>query len=263
MTEVRSQSPAIRLLAITPPEGDVDGEVLDAWAAGVAAGSSGDPAGRARVSLAILLRTPGENPDVIVAPRGRLAAVMGRARALGVPLVLSCDPRELGIGTSIVNDLDLAGLHLRGDPDLTTLLRARAQLPAAWLGRSVHGEPGPREAAARDLVDYTCFAPVFPPSTPQAGVTKVAAGLVALRRWTARDRRVLALGGIRASNVHAALEAGAAGVASIGQFFGARAEVGKHVGALATAVAEAFDEGSGLRAPPRPVRHAPPPTDAR
>lgn len=128
----------------------------------------------------------------------------------------------------------LAGVQLRGDPSPLALTGARARLPPAWLlGRSCHGHP----AGAHALVDYTCLAPIFPPTTPQPGVEKTAIGLERLAAWASEPgAHLIALGGVGPANAAACLQAGARGLAGIGLFFGAPARVAQDVAAVVTAL---------------------------
>lgn len=208
-----------RLLAITPPTGPVDPAVVDAWRA----------AGALEVGMAVLLREPGAPPNVIAAHDGRLGALASACRAAELPLVLSCDASGLAQAAVLVGSLGLAGVQLRGDPDARALERARPLLPHALVGRSCHGAPRPGDAH----VDYTCFAPVYTPRTRTAEPPKVAAGLEALKRWTADPAAwIVALGGIAPHNAEACLRAGARGLAGISLFFGASERLVEDVAAL-------------------------------
>jgi|GEM_PF-1656412 len=258
--------PPFRLLAITPPVGPVPADLVTRW---LAAG---------RLDIALLLREPGTPAAEILAADGRLAAIRRACLAHGVPVLLSIGPTEL----DLPRPSDIAGLHLRGDPDLALLTHARPvpsdspphaphqpvpsdSPPGArmqpvpsdsppraprqpvpsdsppgsgpWLGRSCHGDPQP----GHDLVDYTLFAPVFAPTTAQPGRpsgSKIPAGLVALRAWTAAAGAVVyALGGISPANAAACLAAGAHGLAGIGVFFGQPGQVAQDVAALREIVA--------------------------
>ena len=221
-------SSAPRLLAIPPPEGAIDPACVDAWI----------EAGALAVGLALLLRQPGAAPAELLADDGRLAPLRQRARAHGVPLLLGCDARALPQALAAQGARDLAGVQLRGDPDPALLADARAQIPRAWiLGRSCHSDPTPEALAARHLVDYTCVAPVFPPSTAQRGVTKAAIGLRSLAAWCSDPAApILALGGISPARAPACLDAGAHGLAAIGLFFGDPARARQDVGAVVTAL---------------------------
>ena len=221
------------LLAITPPSGAVDPDLVDVWLS--AAGT---------VGLALLLREV-DAPEAALGP-GRLAAVRARASAAGLAVLWSApaDVSRAALGRAA--QLGLAGVQLRGDPDRDAIDRARAALgPTQLVGRSVHGPP-PRpagsthpgrdpSAAQRSLVDYSVLAPVFDPRTTTAGgPTKKAAGLLALRAWCdAVDEPVLALGGITPDNAAACLRAGARGLAAIRTFFGPPREVADNVRTLA------------------------------
>lgn len=196
-----------RILAIPPPTGPVPADIVDRWLAADAA-----------PLLAVLLRDPGRTPAEILAPDARLAPLRRRCLAAGVPLLLAAD-------AACDVPPDLAGLHLRGDPDLATLNRARDRLGPRLLGRACHGEPQP----GHDLADYTLLAPVFAPNTP-AGFLKPPAGLAALARWTADPRaHVIALGGVTPHTAPACLAAGARGLAGISGLFGEPAQVEQDV----------------------------------
>lgn len=228
-----------RLLAITPPTGPVPGDILLRWLT---------PARGEAPDLAVLLREPGRGPAELLAS-DRLADLRRRCREHGIPQLLSIDP-----GAPLPPlPPDIAGLHLRGDPDLATLARARPPsdlLPAdptrppvprdtlrppvprdTLLGRSCHGAPQPGHTE----VDYTLLAPVFPPST---GAGKTPVGLAALRAWTrAPGATIFALGGVTPATAAACLAAGAHGLAGIGVFFGEPAQVEQDVAALRDLVA--------------------------
>ncbi|MEZ4384339.1 MAG: thiamine phosphate synthase [Nannocystaceae bacterium] len=216
--------PPLRLLAITPPQGSVDAALVDTWG----------PA--RRVGLGLLLREPAAPLVELLSAidRGRLRAVHRRAVSLGIPLLASLDAGEIERALPQLRALDLAGVQLRGDPSPEALAQARAALPtAALLGRSCHGLPSAASAAGHELVDYTCLAPIFAPSTAQPGVHKRAIGLDPLRRWAdPPSATILALGGVGPQTADACLDAGAAGLAGIGLFFGDPARVGEDVAAV-------------------------------
>lgn len=247
-----------RLLAITPPTGAVPGDILERWLA----------ADVASVGLAVLLREPGLGPAALLAS-DRLAALRRSCRAHAIPQLLSIDP-----GAPLPPlPPDIAGLHLRGDPDLASLAALRRAAPVLrdspsqspppvpqdssdpppvpqdsaapppvprdscaraaglWLGRSCHGAPQPGHV----LVDYTLFAPVFPPGTSPG---KTPAGLAALRTWTAvPGATIFALGGVTPTTAAACLAAGAHGLAGISVFFGDPAQVEQDVAALRRSIA--------------------------
>jgi thiamine monophosphate synthase len=206
-----------RLLAIPPPGGPVPPDIVDRW---LAAG--------ARDTLAVLLRDPGRAPGDILRPDARLAALRRRCAAVGLPLLLAIDPAALA---DLELPPDLAGLHLRGDPEPGALQSARAHLGPRLLGRACHGEPQP----GHDLVDYTLFAPVFAPGTrdPAGQIIKRPAGLPALARWAADPRAwIFALGGVTPATAPACLAAGARGLAGISGLFGEPAQVEQDVATL-------------------------------
>jgi len=237
--------PPFRLLAITPPEGPVPADTVSRWL-----GSD----------IALLLREPGTPAAQLLADHHRLAPLRRACIEAGIPVLLSLAPHELDLPLPSFKRHNIAGLHLRGDPDLATLTRARALLarsvapdspgpadaspraaspdsPAAlsagpWLGRSCHGLAQPGDA----LVDYTLFAPVFTPTTAQPGRplgSKIPAGLAALQAWTAGPGAVVfALGGVTPATAASCLAVGVWGLAGIGVFFGEPGQVEQDVAAL-------------------------------
>lgn len=105
------------------------------------------------------------------------------------------------------------GVHLPQGMDVRA---ARRQVDATrWIGVSAHS-PAEVEAAAAAGADYVTFSPIFPTSSkPGYGP---ALGLEALRRATqASPVPVVALGGITAENAADCIQAGAAGVAVMGE----------------------------------------------
>jgi thiamine-phosphate pyrophosphorylase len=189
-------------LACTPPVGSVDDDAVSRWR----------DAGALELGLALWLREPGASPQALVG--GRLRALARRARAAGVPIVLGCAAADVELAAGVIEAEGLAGVHVRGDPDREALSRLRARLPVALVGRSSHDA----DAGDHDLVDYTCFGPVFAPRTRTAGDDKRPQGLSALARAAARGR-VVAVGGIDASTAAACIAAGASGLAGIASFF--------------------------------------------
>jgi thiamine monophosphate synthase len=151
-------------------------------------------------------------------------------------VLLAADQGDIDDAVRALNTCGLQGLQLRGDPGLNMLSFARERLGDAILGRSCHGEPQP----GHDLVDYTCFAPVFKPRTPGHGVAKAAAGVEVLASWTAdEEARVFALGGIGPKEAGACVDAGAFGLAGISTFFGQHAKVAQDVAKLCAELARA------------------------
>ncbi len=208
-----------RLLAITPPSGPVDPELVSVWLA----------AGVLHPGLAVVLREPGRSPAALLDADGRLAAIRLKCQNAGIPLLVSCDVPLLSETVASLATTGIAGIQLRGDPAPHHLAQARALLGRSWLGRSCHGAPQPGDA----YVDFTVLAPIFSPST--GGVGKTPVGTAALRDWAASPAaRVIALGGIDPRSAAACLTAGAHGLAGIGVFFGAHERVLEDVTALCT-----------------------------
>nr|WP_255216590.1 thiamine phosphate synthase [Pseudenhygromyxa sp. WMMC2535] len=221
------------MLAITPPSSaaaQIDPGIVDAWARGAASDALAS-------ELAVLLRDPGAGPRALLDPRGRLAPLRHALAAHGVPALLSVDAlalrREQERERILAADPPLAGVQLRGDPDLRRIEDARVLVDPRWfVGRSCHGLPAADEDARTRASDYACVAPIFPPNTAQPGVDKHALGLAQLRRWTRSGARVFALGGVDTQNASACLDAGAFGVAGISLFFGSIANAEDNVAAL-------------------------------
>jgi len=221
-----SSSPAFRLLAVTPPAGAVDASIVAAWS----------EAGAGEHGIAVLLREPGRRGSEILAPDGRLSGLRRLCDRHGVRVLLAVDQADLDDAVRALNTCGLQGLQLRGDPGLQVLRFARERLGDGILGRSCHGDPQP----GNDLVDYTCFAPVFKPKTRDHGVAKEAVGVEALARWTAdTDAAIFALGGIAPGKARACVDAGAFGLAGISTFFGSHAKVAEDVAKLCAELARA------------------------
>jgi thiamine-phosphate pyrophosphorylase len=125
----------------------------------------------------------------------------------------------------VVNDrLDIAlacgadGVHLRSDS--IPAQAARTLAPAGFLvGRSVHGAGEAVRAAAH--VDYLIAGTVFVTASKPDGARLIGAN--GLREIVAAvSVPVLAIGGVTADRVETIAESGAAGLAAIGLFSGAR-----------------------------------------
>jgi thiamine-phosphate pyrophosphorylase len=193
-----------RLLACTPPAGSVDADVVLRWR----------DAGALELGLALWLREPEASPRELVV--GRLRRLVMRARAARVPILLGIDAAAIGEAAAVIEAEGLAGVHLRADPDRAALERVRERLPGALVGRSSHDA----HAGDHDLVDLTCFGPVFEPHTRTAGDDKRRQGLPALSTIAAATGAwVLALGGVDGERAAACIGAGARGVAGISAFF--------------------------------------------
>ncbi len=140
--------------------------------------------------------------------------------------------RTRGVLFIVNDDVDLAlevgadGVHLgRDDGDVAT---ARERLPHGLLGVSCYDDLARADAAATEGADVIAFGSVFASGTkPHA----VRAPLELLRR--ARERftgqRIVAIGGIDASNIRSVGAAGA------------------HAAALISAVFDAADPGTAVR----------------
>jgi thiamine-phosphate pyrophosphorylase len=128
-------------------------------------------------------------------------------------------------GVAIVNDrpglaLDAGadGVHLgRDDGDV---LAARRTLPDGLLGVSCYDALARAERAVADGADAIAFGSVYPSLTKP---TAVRASLDVLRAARARwpTRRVIAIGGIDAGNIHEVAAAGAHAAALISAVFDA------------------------------------------
>lgn len=103
------------------------------------------------------------------------------------------------------------GVHLPADGLATAAVR-RAFPELALVGRSTHSV-AEVAAARRDGADYVTFGPVY--ATPAKRRFGAPQGLAALAAASREGLPVLAIGGIDATRVAAAADAGAAGVAAI------------------------------------------------
>ena len=230
----------MRLLAITPASAPAQpGKLVAAWLR----------AGAGDWGLTVLLRAPGAHPLAILADT---LALRCELRARGLPALLSIASQQLRddelAATLRSTRPALAGVQLRADPDGRELEAARRALPGWIIGRSCHGEP--RRVPVEPAFDYSCLAPIFPPSTTQPGVTKRAIGLEPLRRWAQQVPRVFALGGVGPDNAANCLDAGASGLAGIGVFFAEPERAQDNVAALCRALRESHVQPSP-RAGPR------------
>lgn len=142
-----------------------------------------------------------------------LAAPARRALALDLALRAARHGATLTVGADVALAAELgAGVQLGAGADVAA---ARRRLgPGRLVGVSAHGLADLR--AARDAgADYATLSPVFPSaSKPGYGP---ALGLAGLREAAGIGLPVLALGGVTAASVAACFEAGAAGVAVMGE----------------------------------------------
>lgn len=210
-----------RWLAVTPRDGEVDAALVELW--------SQHLVGR---GLAVLARMSGHDPNIDLAPGGRLAPLRSACQATGIAMLCSSATGHDELALAAASRWSLSGVQLRGDPSTERVERVRDALPEGLVGASVHGEPRPLGP-----LDYACLAPIFTPRTPAAAgrSPKRGVGLDMLRTWADQTTvPLLALGGIDASNAGACLTAGAQGIASISTFFGPRAEVVENLRLLAS-----------------------------
>jgi thiamine-phosphate pyrophosphorylase len=142
--------------------------------------------------------------------------------------------RRCGMHLSVSRDVELAAefgasVHLQSAAAVDAARRRLA--PGAVIGVSAHGQ-GDAAAAAAAGADYVTLSPVFlTVSKPGYGP---ALGLSAIGPAARLGISVLALGGITAGTVGACLDAGAAGVAVMGDVMRAE-DPGAAVGSLTAA----------------------------
>lgn len=161
-------------------------------------------------------------------PAGERHALLAELAALGRSygaLVMAHDDLDGVIATGA------GGVHLPGGSDPKA---ARARLPQGLIGVSAHN---PAEAAAQIAAgaDYVTISPIFltdskPGYGPALGLGGLAA-TVAIARGP-----VVALAGINPSNARACIEAGAAGIAVMGEVMRA-ADPGAAIRALLLEIA--------------------------
>jgi thiamine monophosphate synthase len=219
--------PAPRLLAITPPHGEIDPSLVSVWL------EAGAPA----ESLAVLLRDP-TSPHPF-ARSERWAALQAECADHGITVLLSCDGEALLAQLRAGQEAPgwVHGFQFRADPSPQLLKGLREALGGTpCLGRSVHGSP----TRGDDSIQYSCLAPIFTPGTQDPGHPKRAVGLGRLEQWCTNppaSRKVLALGGVSASTAAACVGAGAHGLAGISAFFSRPLRVAAEVRTLAAALA--------------------------
>ncbi len=208
-------SEAPRLLAITPPTGELSPDRASAWCdAGLA------------TWLAVLMRPgPGESLH-----SARLRSFADACRRLDLPLFWAITSEAIPAARRLPRG---EGWHLKGGwtpGSVQHLIDAAGRRP---LGLSGHeGDPVlPEELMER--MSYRSFAPVFAPHTQDPRRPKAPAGLQALQRAAGQSETpLLALGGVTPQRVQACLEAGAHGVAAIRTLFGDPAQLRQYVDAL-------------------------------
>jgi thiamine-phosphate pyrophosphorylase len=146
--------------------------------------------------------------------RERLASAQDLARlvraAMRVAPVLVNDRADVAIACGA------AGVHLRAGSVAPSELRRLAKLTISVACHSAEDVQSASDA------DYAVLAPIFSPLSKAD--SRVPLGLDALRRICTRSRvPVIALGGITDSNAMQCVKAGAAGIAGISLWSGARA----------------------------------------
>lgn len=122
---------------------------------------------------------------------------------------------------------DRVDVALAADADAVHLGRAGLPVAAArrvvddrlFITASAHSLEE-RDEAVRESADAILASPVFPPQTKSTLLTPL--GVEGLREFAKCPVPIIALGGINESRVQPCLDAGAAGVAAIGMFFGSR-----------------------------------------
>lgn len=135
-------------------------------------------------------------------------AVAERVRAAGGFLTIGGD-------IALAQALGADGVHLGGGTGAEWVAAARASLgPHALIGISAHA-PAEVEAAAAAGADYVTLSPIYPTASkpdygPALGPEGIGAALHA-------GLPVVALGGIMPARIPACREAGAAGVAVLGE----------------------------------------------
>ena len=142
-----------------------------------------------------------------------LPADARRALALDLAARAARHGATLTVGGDVALAAEVgAGVHLGAGADLAAARRMLG--PGGLIGVSAHslGEVH----AARDVgADYATLSPIFPTSSkPGYGP---ALGLAALRAAADVGLPVLALGGVTAASAHDCLDAGAAGIAVMGE----------------------------------------------
>lgn len=163
----------------------------------------------------------------------------------GLAARLSAIARRLGMHLSVSRDIDLAvefeaSLHLQS---VAAVDAARQRLGRdAVIGVSAHGL-GDVEAAAAAGADYVTLSPIFLTSSkPGYGP---ALGVEAIREAAKAGIPIVALGGVTAGVARPCLDAGAAGVAVMGEIMRS-ADPGRNVAGLLKALtSQAGEDGSG------------------
>lgn len=156
---------------------------------------------RGGVSL-VQLREKQATTRAFVAEAERLKRLLA---AHGVPLIIN---DRIDVALAVGAD----GVHI-GQEDMPYPLARRLLGPEAIIGLSVETEEQVREAEGYD-VDYLGVSPILP--TPTKTDTRGSWGLEGLARVRALSRhRLVAIGGLNASNAASAVRAGADSIAVV------------------------------------------------
>jgi thiamine-phosphate pyrophosphorylase len=149
-----------------------------------------------------------ESPDEVMLVR--LQQVVRITREVGVPLIINDRP-------GLVARFDAAGVHL-GQGDMSVAIAREHVGPDRIIGVSTHTVEEAMQAEA-DGADYVAVGPVYPTDSKVVDIEAVGPRMV--ERVMARvDIPVVAIGGIKASNVDAVVETGCTRVAVIGGILG-------------------------------------------
>ncbi len=185
---------SLKLLAITGELRDDRHALVERAAAAVRGGAT-----------MLQLRLKDENPRTIVEVAGALLALLPR----GIPLVIN-DRVDVALAAGA------AGVHLGAD-DIPVHAARRMTPPGFIVGASVGCDA---EVAGSRGADYVGIGPVYPTRSKSDAGSAIGvdefARLAALCKLPA-----VAIGGIAASNAHAAMVAGASGVATVSAIFDA------------------------------------------
>lgn len=137
------------------------------------------------------------------------AAAVAAARGAGVPLIVNDRP-------DIARIVGADGVHV-GQQDLPLEAARRVLGPTALVGVSTHDEGQLAEALATSA-DYIAVGPVYPTGTKADPDPMVGLGFVRRARALC-ERPLVAIGGITRQNARGVIEAGADGIAVVGDLF--------------------------------------------
>ena len=140
-------------------------------------------------------------------------------RALAVALLaitrLANARLAIGADVELAADLGADGVHLASDASPGAIAAARARLgDAALIGISAHGDADVVAAQAAGA-DYATLSPIFATASKPGYGPEL--GLAALTRAARRGLPLLALGGVTTARARDCVEAGATGIAVMGE----------------------------------------------